>query len=108
MVKLLLHYFDNVPSNEMAAAAAGGHLDIVQMLSNDGRFDVNADAMGDFNRSGHPPPIVSAVKLEHVAMFRFLRGRGAVLDTPITGGHAVWIAKVVGFDSMLTCWLPKE
>jgi Ankyrin repeats (3 copies) len=94
IVKLLL-YADTLPSDAMAPAAAGGHLDIVRMLATDDRFDINAGA------GQYPPPIVSAVQLEHVPMFRFLRERGAMLDTPQSGGQAASIAKGGGLDSML-------
>jgi Ankyrin repeats (3 copies) len=95
MVKLLLPYVDTVPSDAMAYAAAGGHLDIIRMLATDDRFDINAQARK------YPPPIVSAVQLEHIPMFRFLRERGASLDTPQCGRQAVSIAKGAGLDSML-------
>jgi hypothetical protein len=95
-------------SGLVSHAAAGGHLDVVKMLVEQG-YDMNEP--GDhFRNNGRrvwnfphalPPPIVSAVELEHVRMFRFLRDAGAVFDTLETCGEAVGRAKAAGLESML-------
>lgn len=89
-------------------AAAGGHFDLVKMLVEQG-YDMNEPGDHCHNQGRRawnfphalPPPIVSAVELEHLRMFRFLRDGGAVFNTPETCGEAVGRAKAAGLDSML-------
>lgn len=47
-----------------------------------------------------PPPIALAVKQENMEIFRYLRQKGATLDTPETGGWAMAFARSYGLDSM--------
>ena len=75
-------------------------LGIVKMLV-ERRHDVNDVDETPGWPVGFPPPIVSAVLLEHVPMSCFLRDRGAILNTLETCGEAVVIAKAAGPDSML-------
>ncbi|TLD25533.1 hypothetical protein PspLS_05724 [Pyricularia sp. CBS 133598] len=53
----------------------------------------------DPNR-GTPPPIVLAVQAEYTAMIHLLLEKGAIIDTPKTGGWAMTIAKECGLDTM--------
>ncbi|KAI1740287.1 ankyrin repeat-containing domain protein [Xylaria scruposa] len=49
---------------------------------------------------GNPPPIVLAVFKEHMNMFHLLRDYGARLDTSVTGGLAMKLARFHGLSSM--------
>jgi hypothetical protein len=91
----------------MSHAAAGGHLDVVKMLVEQGyninepgdRFPANGRRLWNFPHA-LPPPIVSAIELEHVPMFRYLRDAGARFGQEICG-QAVGRAKAYGLESML-------
>ena len=73
------------------AAVHRGNLALVGMLINHGQ-NIN---------EGCPPPIVIAVLKEDLQMFRFLREKGAVIDTPETGPWAMTFAEAFGLDSMI-------
>ena len=96
IVKLLLdhgadpNWYSEVDTALMAAARKGS-LPIARLLVQHGA-GVN---------DGAPPPIVLAVRNEHVDMFRFLRENGAVLDTPETGAWAMAVAQHYGLESMI-------
>ncbi|KAF2395524.1 hypothetical protein EJ06DRAFT_585853 [Trichodelitschia bisporula] len=110
VVELLL---DHCPSDVtyrtsglVAHAAAGGHLGVVKLLAERGHY---IDGPGRENRylarygDAHrriAAAIVSAIMLEHVAMFRYLRVRGALFDEPVRA-RAVGRAKGAGLTSML-------
>ncbi|KAK3080659.1 hypothetical protein LTS18_014336 [Coniosporium uncinatum] len=74
VVELLLEHGADT-RHALTAAVSSGQVAIARMLIDRG-VDVNR---------GCPPPIVRAVQLEHVEMFRLLRRHGAVLDTLETG-----------------------
>lgn len=95
-VKLLLDHgadpnLDDYADTALLRAVSGGCLDVVRTLVEHGA-DVNL---------GKPPPIAIAVKHENNAIFRYLRGKGAILDTPETGGWAMTFAKCYGLESMV-------
>ncbi|KAH8886797.1 ankyrin [Thozetella sp. PMI_491] len=81
------HPLDDTP---LMAAVSRCNVPIAKMLLDHGA-DVN---------EGFPAPIVIAVTREHVDMFRFLRDRGATLDTPETGTWAMALAQEWQLDSM--------
>jgi hypothetical protein len=103
-VEILLDYTASVGKfvGLVSYAAAGGHLPIVKMLVERG-YDVD-EVDNAANPTATPvtsPAIVSAIELEHVTMFRYLRNLGAIFDTPETCGEAVGRAKAAGLESML-------
>jgi hypothetical protein len=117
IVRLLLEHGANMTDKAILAAAEKGHLSLVELLYDHGlRSEAALPAAvaggnfrivkflvekgGDVN-AGSPPSVVSAVQLEHTAMFRYLVERGAVLNTGSTGGEAVGRAKAAGLESML-------
>lgn len=81
----------------LSIAAARGHLGIVRLLLDHGA-DPNA---------GTPPPIVSAVRLEYVAMFKLLRKRGAIFGNSETGVITLKEAIVSGWESMVVLLLEE-
>jgi hypothetical protein len=97
-----------IPVGLVSHAAAGGHFDVVKMLVEQGydmnepgeTFPDNGTRLWNFPHA-LPPPIVSAIELEHTRMFRFLRDAGAIFDTPEICGAAVGRAKAAGLASML-------
>lgn len=97
IVKMLLeHGVDpnwSLPElNPLKMAVKLNWLSAVRMLINYGA-NVN---------EGKPPPIVIAVEKENMEIFRFLRQKGAVLNTPETGSRAMALAKDKGLVSMVT------
>lgn len=88
-VRILLQRHAKITGLEMEAAAKRGRIGTVRVLLEHGE---------DSNR-GKTPPIVSAVKLEHMAMFHLLLEHGAKLDE--AGRMAVDRARKKGLDSML-------
>jgi ankyrin repeat protein len=97
IVKLMLEYGAEpnwFASDETAlmVAAYAGNMPMVRLLMDHGA-DVN---------DGNPAPIVLAVRGEHMEMFRYLRSKGAVLDTPETGVWAMAVAIRHGLDSMIS------
>jgi hypothetical protein len=75
---------------EIAKAARWGRLDLVKLLVEHGESVC----------SGTPPPIVSAVELEHDSMFRFLVEHGS-LDGGDAGELAMKKAREQGLQSMV-------
>ncbi|KAF2667218.1 hypothetical protein BT63DRAFT_332965 [Microthyrium microscopicum] len=74
-------------------AAAGGHLDIVQMLvENTKDLDLN---------EGDIPPLHRAFELEHVRMIRYLLDHGANFEDPVKTIQLVSRLKSQGLTSML-------
>lgn len=49
---------------------------------------------------GSTPPVVLAIQGENTSMFQLLCGKGAVINTPETGGRAMAIVENEGLDSM--------
>jgi hypothetical protein len=86
--------FDLKP-RPLSYAAARGHLEMVRIL-----LDFGADP-----NAGSPPPIVSAVRLEHAAMFKLLRRRGAIFGNSESGVVALRDAVVSGLESMVVLLL---
>ena len=84
---LLKHGADTTGALEKAAA--GGYRDIVELL-----LDHGADP-----NDGSPNSLVYAIELEHVALFRLLMERGAIMEEE-TSAECVRRAKEKGFESM--------
>ncbi|PSN64753.1 hypothetical protein BS50DRAFT_678777 [Corynespora cassiicola Philippines] len=91
VVRMILSH-EKRSSIDVNLAAREGDLGLVRLLLDHG-MDPN---------KGSPPAIVHATQLEHEAMFRLLIERGAVLDTPETGGEALRRAQEAGLDSMVS------
>ncbi|KAJ8115531.1 hypothetical protein ONZ43_g4649 [Nemania bipapillata] len=99
LVRLLVEagadsHINTVWSGELGAlvmATWSGNLSIVKLVLSR-VTDVDA---------GNPAPIALAILKERLDIFRLLRGRGARLDTPSTGGAAMAIAKAYGLTSMI-------
>ncbi|KAI0533098.1 ankyrin [Xylaria digitata] len=89
-VKADIKYKAGYRESPLTAAANKGQFALTNTLLNRG-VDPN---------EGYPPPIVSAVRREHLDIFRLLRDHGARLDTPKTGGLAMIIAETHGLSSM--------
>lgn len=85
---LLKHGADTTGALEKAAA--GGYRDIVELL-----LDHGADP-----NDGSPNSLVYAIELEHVALFRLLMERGAIMEEE-TSAECVRRAKEKGYESML-------
>lgn len=75
----------------LMTAAFLSRISIAEML-----LEIGAEA-----DAGCPPPIIFAVWKEDMDMFRLLRGYGAKLDTPETGGWAMAMAQFYGLESMV-------
>lgn len=98
------------PSRDsIACAASAGYMEIVQMLLDHGA-NVNdvKRPFRDQDDKDERSPIVSAVLLEHTALFHLLRKHGAVLDTPDTGGWALTEAAALGLESMVVLLLSER
>ncbi|KAF1994382.1 hypothetical protein P154DRAFT_581858 [Amniculicola lignicola CBS 123094] len=92
MVRLLLDHGAKA-TGTIAVAAYGGYMEIVRMLLDHGVDpDESYIAKGAYHPPEdevgrpYPPALVSALKLEHTALFEFLLERGATL-TPEIGTH---------------------
>ncbi|KAF2426607.1 ankyrin [Tothia fuscella] len=90
IVHLLLEYKADTEGS-VAQAVLSGQTKLVRILLDHG-CDPN---------EGTPPPIVRAVQLEHMAIFKLLKERGAVLDTEHVSGQAIVLAHRNCLDSML-------
>jgi hypothetical protein len=73
----------------------------IRLLLDQGNDINEARDLGPGFRSP-PPAIVSAVVLEHLEMFTFLRERGAAFESLELVGLAVGRAKTAGLESMLS------
>ncbi len=102
IVKLLLEQGANPnpgvrDGNPLSQAASRGYLEIVRLL-----LDFGADV-----NEGSLPAVMHSVQVEDVAMFRLLRQRGALLETPETGGLALKKAAADGLESMVKLLLQE-
>lgn len=88
IVQILLKHGANT-TGALEKAAAGGYRDIVELL-----LDHGADP-----NNGSPNSLVYAIELEHVALFRLLMERGAMMEEE-TRAECVRRAKEKGFESM--------
>ncbi|KAK8115649.1 hypothetical protein PG984_012151 [Apiospora sp. TS-2023a] len=81
----------NIQNMPVLQAVRKGRIAVVRLL-----LDHGADPNWE-----NPPPIALAIAKERTDIFRLLRQRGAVLDTPRTGGTAMQAARNYGLASMV-------
>lgn len=85
-----------IQDTSLQKAVLKGRIAIIQLL-----LDHGADPKAAEPESTNWPPITLAIAKEQLDIFRLLRERGAVLDTPWSGGSAMQVAKRNGPMSML-------